>query len=299
MNRYPIILDTDPGLDDAIALLILSVYAKENLDTIISSYGNVSLEATTANVLRCCNLFDIRPNIIKGALHPTDTESFEDAANIHGADGLAGVSVEKADIPIHSDDPTEALYRRIQSLGRVDYITLGPLTNLALLLQKYPDAKDRIHRVITMGGGFGKGNITPYAEFNIYCDPAAAKYVCDARLDQLFVPLNATHQIALSMEEIDFLTRTKTVKSGYLYRILAKNFETNTAQGDEGCIIHDASAVIAYLFPECFTYSSAKTDVITESERRGETVRKADNIHTVAEIADREKIFDIIYRAIV
>lgn len=299
MNRYPIILDTDPGLDDAIAILVLSVFAKDSLDTILASYGNVSLSHTTTNVLRCCNLFDIAPRIIAGSSHPLNTDCFEDAAYIHGADGLAGVDVPKADLPVISDDPIEAVYARIKELGSVDYITLGPLTNLARLLQAHPDIKQHLHAVTTMGGGFAKGNVTEYAEFNIYCDPAAAKYVCDAALPQTFVPLNTTHQIALSMEEIYAMTRTRSMKSGYLQQILIKNFETNTAQGDEGCIIHDASAVIAHLFPECFTYRRATVDVIADGEHNGETLALPGETHIITQTADRARIMEILRRAAV
>ncbi len=299
MNLYPIILDTDPGLDDAIALLVLSVYAKDRLDTIISSYGNVSLDCTTTNVLRCCNLFDLTPNIIRGCSHPLNTKNFEDASHIHGADGLAGVDVEKAKLPVLAEEPIDALYHRIISLGTVDYITLGPLTNLAVLLKKHPDVKQHIHSVTTMGGGLHKGNVTEFAEFNIYCDPDAAKYVCNQKLPQTFIPLNTTHQIALSMEEIDTITRTRSRKSGYLQQILIKNFETNTAQGDEGCIIHDASAVIAYLFPEYFTRHSIQLDVLTESEHIGETIELPGNSHEITDTADREKIMEILCEAAV
>lgn len=305
MNRpsttsLPIILDTDPGLDDAVALLVLSAFAKDRLDTVISSYGNVSLDHTTRNLLRCCALYDIAPYLIRGSAHPLAQTAFTDAADIHGADGLAGVDLLPAKLPVAEQDPLQKLYDRISRLGRVDYITLGPLTNLAALLSRFPDVQGHMNRVITMGGGFSKGNITPYAEFNVYCDPDAAKIVCDAQLDQLFVPLNATHQIALSVEEINAICKTRSRKSGYVKQLLMKNYETNTAQGDEGCIIHDASAVIAYLFPECFETVSGKVAVVTTGEHIGETtlLETGRGCHRVAVRADRGAVIEILTRSL-
>ncbi len=299
MNRYPIILDTDPGLDDTIAIAVIAAFAKDRLDTVITSYGNVSLSMTTHNFLRCCNLFDLTPPyIIQGADKPLLHDTLEDASQIHGADGLAGITVAPAALPIITENPIKALYERIKAAGTVDYITLGPLTNLALLLQNYPDIKQNINTVITMGGGFAKGNVTPYAEFNIYCDADAAKYVFDCGLPVLLMPLNATHQVALSLEDIDRLTRTRSVKSGHLRQILQTNYQTNTAQGDEGCIVHDACAVIAYLFPEAFRYQSANLTVVTEGVRSGETLTLAGDSHRIAKTADVAKVFEILAQSI-
>lgn len=294
MIDYPIILDTDPGLDDAIALLVLSKYAKDRLDTVITTYGNVSLDLTTTNLLRLCNLYGIAPYIIKGAAHPLDADTFADASDIHGADGLAGVDVPPADLPVTENDPIAALYSRIKALGTVDYISLGALTNLAQLITAYPDVVSHIRSVTTMGGGMQKGNITPYAEFNIYCDPKAAKIVCDAKLPQMFVPLNTTHQIALSTDDIYAICRNRSMKSGYLMQILLKNYETNTAQGDEGCIVHDATAVIAYLFPEHFTFVQRKVYIITDGEHAGETICTEGDCHTVTDTAGRTAIMQIL-----
>ncbi len=300
LNTLPIILDTDPGLDDAVALLVLSAFAKSTLDTVISTYGNVSLANTTRNLLRCCALYDIAPHLIRGSAHPLTKTAFTDAADIHGADGLAGVDLLPAELPVIKDDPLQSLRDRILRLGKVDYITLGPLTNLAALLARFPDIREHIGRVITMGGGFCKGNVTPYAEFNIYCDPQAADAVCKAKLDQLFVPLNVTHQIALSVNEIDVICRARSRKAGYVKQLLMKNYETNTAQGDEGCIIHDASAVIAYLFPECFKTVPAEVAVITAGERIGETIlqKSGEGCHQIAVKADRAAVIDKLTRAL-
>lgn len=296
-TTYPILVDTDPGLDDAIALLMLAAFAKERLDTVITSYGNVSLSLTTQNALRCCNLYDLAPHVIKGSSHPIGTICYEDAAHIHGTDGLGGVEISPAELPVIENDPIDALYQRIQTLGTVDYITLGPLTNLCLLLQAHPDVKNHLHAVTTMGGGLHKGNVNAYAEFNIYCDPIAANYVFAQNLPHTIVPLNTTHQVVLSMEEIYLLTRTRSVKSGVLQQILYRNYETNVAQGDKGCILHDASAVIAYLFPDCFSYNKKQISVITEGERIGETIAALGDTHRITETADRQKIFTLLRNA--
>ncbi len=299
MNHLPIILDTDPGLDDAIAIAVLSAFAADRLDTVITSYGNVSLEMTTNNFLRCCRLFDLVPkHLIKGSSLPLNRTVFEDAAQIHGADGLAGIPVLPADLPYITESPIDALYERILALGKADYITLGPMTNLAALLTAHPDVKAHIGRVISMGGGFDKGNVTQFAEFNIYCDANAANIVFESGLPLLLMPLNATHQVALSLEDIERLTRTRSVKSGHLKQILQTNYKTNTAQGDEGCIVHDACAVIAYLFPETFSCRDAAISAITTGEREGETVAAEGTLHKIAVKPEYDKVFEILAQSI-
>lgn len=294
MERLPIILDTDPGLDDAIAIAVLTKYAADRLDTVITSYGNVSCALTTDNLLRCCNLFDIAPFVIKGSSHPLTKTDFADASHIHGSDGLAGVHVPKAELSVTEHRPIDILAARIKAHEKVDYISLGPLTNLAKLLTQHPDVRAHINRVYTMGGGIAFGNITKYAEFNIYCDPHAAKTVFDANLPQTVIPLDTTHQIVLSMDEIDRLTRTRSMKSGWLRQILVKNHETNLAQGEAGCILHDATAVLAALFPSIFEYKAAAIAVVTEGEHIGQTVLSEGSVHTVTQTADRKAVIEYL-----
>lgn len=277
MNKFPIIVDTDPGLDDAVALAVVSAFCKKELVAVISSYGNVNVDITTKNVLDLLKLFEVEEDVtvIKGCTNPLGSKTFEDAPHIHGANGLGGLQIENSDKELVDTNSIEALYELVIKNKKVDYITLGPMTNLATLIETYPDVVQYINRVVTMGGAFSMGNVTPYAEFNIYCDPQACNICFDSDVKITIVPLNTTHQVALSLEEIEEICRCDGPSrvNEIIKQILDANYYSNVADGDQGSIVHDATAVLYYLFPEIFT-TCAKMDIATRigGERIGQTI---------------------------
>ncbi len=281
MNKLPVILDTDPGLDDAIAVGVLAAFCKERIAAIISSYGNVNVDTTTKNVLNLVNLYNIKTDVIKGCEHPLSTKKYEDAPHIHGQDGLGGTTLKQSDQAAITTDPVKSLYEVIIKHNHVDYITLGPLTNLATLIDRYPDVVSHISRVVSMGGAFGMGNVTEHAEFNIYCDAAAASRCFNSDLHFTLVPLNTTHQVALSLEEIEGICVADNEVATIMKQILTANYHSNVAAGDEGSIVHDATAVMYYLFPEIFT-TSMKMHVTVRlgGKRIGETI-EGSNLHNI------------------
>ena len=113
-------------------------------------------------------------------------------------------------------------------------------------------------------------------------------------MPQTVIPLDTTHQIVLSMDEIDRLTRTRSMKSGWLRQILVKNYETNLAQGELGCILHDVTAVLAALFPSIFEYKAAAIAAVTEGEHIGQTVLSEGSVHTVTQTADRKAVIEYL-----
>lgn len=285
MNTFPVILDTDPGLDDAVAIGMLSAFCGENIISVISSYGNVNIDITTKNVLDLLKLYNVNAPVLRGCSHPLGHKTYEDAPHIHGINGLGGLELTPSDnLPLCADCDTsiKTLYDTIVKHKKVDYITLGPMTNLATLITTYPDVVTYIGKVVTMGGGFSMGNVTPYAEFNIYCDPHASNICFESALDISLVPLNTTHQVALSLEDIEQICVKKGNVSDIIKQILTANFYSNVADGDEGSIVHDATAVMYYLFPGIFS-PVAHLDITTRigGEEIGQTL----------EIGNRPNVF--------
>lgn len=250
-----IILDTDPGIDDAIAIIVLLSYLKENVELILSSYGNISVDNTTRNALTILTLLERNIPVVKGVdkpAHLDNLDSFKDASNIHGEDGLFGLRVDKLIANPIEGDFLEITYNTIKKHGKVDYITLGPLTNLALLVQKYPDVVDYIDNVVTMGAGIDMGNITKHAEFNIHCDAESAEYVFKNIKKLALIPLNTSTTVAFTLEQIADIEKIGTDLAKAMAMILTHNYHSCVAYGEPGSVMHDSTAVLYYLFPDLF-----------------------------------------------
>jgi len=251
MKNIPVIIDTDPGTDDAVALLVARVY-RLNVDTVVSVYGNVSHKYTHRNLCDLNAMLGINARIIKGASAPLDGSGFS-AEHVHGENGVGRVSLPQAELTGDSDDFAKELYERLKELGKVDYVALGPLTNLATVIKHYPDSIKYVNILTIMGAGFEISNIPHNAEFNIGCDPQAARIVFESGIETKLIPLDVTHKIALSADEISYITDDELggIK-GSMADILRYNYKTAIAKNDEGALVHDATAVIAYRYPEKF-----------------------------------------------
>ena len=206
MVNRPFIFDTDGGVDDAQALLLLIAHGVTP-DLVTTVFGNVGLEQATANMLATLAVAGARIPVHTGADRPLE-QPIIDARNVHGEDGLGGAPRPPVTQKPASSDAVALMietFRAAASEGRkADILLIGPLTNLALALTRDPTIVDGIGRVTIMGGTvFGRGNSTPAAEFNIYADPEAAQIVFSAPLDMLIVPWEPCVMHAMTGEAID------------------------------------------------------------------------------------------------
>jgi purine nucleosidase len=184
-----LILDTDGGVDDAQALLLL-IAAGRAPDAITTVYGNVSLEAATQNVLAILAAAGAHIEVHAGAAQPL-VETRIDARHVHGEDGLGGAPRPAETRDLTGADAVQFLTATLSAAAAdpVDLLMVGPLTNLALALRRAPAIAGGIGQLTVMGGTlYGRGNVTPAAEFNIFCDPEAAAIVLGAGLDTTVVP---------------------------------------------------------------------------------------------------------------
>lgn len=274
MQTRPILVDTDPGIDDAIALLVLRHYCPEAVRLILASYGNIALEQAVRNAGVMTSLLQWEVPVLRGAAGPADPASqYVTATHIHGSDGLAGVSTAytgdtKEEI---CEDYLQEVYDTLQENGCCDYIVLGPMTNLALLLRRFPDARTHIGRVVCMGGGFGMGNVTSFAEFNLHCDAVSAGEVLAGMENIALVPLNVTTPVAFSLEEIERITAEDTILSVNIKRLLTECYNNCVRWGEQGATMHDSTAVLYALFPELFTVRQTGVTVACTAEQYGQT----------------------------
>ncbi|MDQ5820991.1 MAG: nucleoside hydrolase [Actinomycetota bacterium] len=204
MPAEQIILDCDPGHDDAIALLLALASPEVELVGVTTVSGNQTLDKTTANALRVLE-FAERSDIpvAAGADRPLVREQYA-AAHVHGESGLDGPDLPPAQGAPLGQHAVDFLAEQIRARdGELTLVPIGPLTNIALLLALHPDA--RPERIVLMGGAIGEGNITPAAEFNIWADPEAARRVFESGLDVTMIGLDVTHQAVITPEHAERL----------------------------------------------------------------------------------------------
>lgn len=269
-----IIVDCDPGVDDAIALL-LAFGANLPLLGITTVAGNVPLSLTAHNARKICALAN-KPDVPVYAGCPRPLlRPLATAEEIHGASGLQGAELPAPTVPLqplHSVDYlTQALLKADKPLT---IAALGPLTNLAVALVQRPELAEKIEQLVIMGGSVGQGNITPSAEFNIYVDPHAAQIVVSATIPTVMITLDTTHQVLTTPERLDTIraigNRVSDAAAGMLSFYGQRDLELYDLPGAP---LHDP-CVIAYLLqPELFTTRRVQVEIETSGEHTvGRTV---------------------------
>lgn len=270
-----VIVDCDPGVDDAIALLLALASPELEVLGITTVAGNVSLERIQTNARQICELAG-RPDlpIFGGCARPM-LRPLETAEHVHGTSGLGGVTLPKPTMPLQAQHGVDFLIETLMaSAGDITLATLGPLTNLAIALIKEPRLVSKIQQVVLMGGSLTQGNITPSAEFNIYVDPHAAHVVFTSGLALTMIGLHVTHTVLTTPDRLDRLRANGNPVSHAAADMLAFY---GTAERDRlnlaGCPLHDP-CVIAYLLqPELFVHKPYHVEIeITSPLTMGRTI---------------------------
>ena len=270
MARQKIIIDTDPGQDDAVAILLALASPELEVLGLTVVAGNVPLALTLKNALKVCELAG-RPHtrVYAGASQPL-VRPLVTAEHVHGQTGLDGPTLPEPTMQAQSQHAVDYLVEELlrQPAGSVTLCTLGALTNIALALQRAPEIAARIQRLVMMGGGsFEGGNITPAAEFNIYVDPHAAQIVFESGIPLVVLPLDVTHQVLTTRKRVAAIGALDTPVARATVELL-EFFERFDEQkyGSDGGPLHDP-CVIAYLLqPDLFQGRHCNVSVETQSE---------------------------------
>jgi purine nucleosidase len=247
----PIIIDCDPGTDDAIALM-MAVAAPEifNILGITTVGGNVSLELVTQNALKVLNLIQSDIKVYKGCSRPLVKPGIMEGDYVHGLDGLGGVILPEPDRHPEAMHGVDFIIEAVKSHPEpVTLVPIGPLTNIAMALVKDPSIKSHIREIVFMGGAMRGGNVPGgYAEFNVFNDPHAAHVVITSGLDVTMVGLDVTHSALMTQEYFSRLELIKNSPARFMFQMLQSTFEIEKLRyGFGGCFLHDP-CVIAYLF---------------------------------------------------
>jgi len=277
-DRRPIIIDTDPGQDDAVAILLaLGASDRLNLRAITAVAGNVPLSLTAKNariVLGWANRTDIP--VYAGCPRPLVREPVT-AEHVHGETGLAGVPLEEPKVKLANGHAVEFLIKALVNAwpATVTLCLLGPMTNLAAALVQEPEIRHGIKEVVLMGGGCHvKGNVTPAAEFNVYADPEAAAVVFGSGVPIVVLPLDVTHQVLSTKERAGRLENVGN-RAGALIAALVRSHGLIESEqmGTDGCPLHDPTVIAYLLQPSLFSGRKVNVTVETRGDFTvGETV---------------------------
>ena len=273
-----VIIDTDPGQDDAVAILLALASPKEiNLLGLTTVAGNVPLNLTVKNARIVCELAKMEDiSIFRGCEKPL-IRNLVTAEHVHGKTGLDGIILPEPTMPVKETHAIDFIIETIRKnpINSITICALGPLTNIALALKKAPDIANKIKQIILMGGAyFEVGNITPTAEFNIYVDPEAAKIVFNSGIKLTILPLDVTHKALISQDRVDAFEKigTPVAKAVAGWTNFFERFDKEK-YGSIGAPLHDPCVVAYLLDPSIFTGRYINVEIETVSDlTRGMTV---------------------------
>jgi purine nucleosidase len=264
----PVLIDTDMGIDDAIAIALALTSPQLELAGLASVGGNVPLEQATGNIGRLLSALNVKPWPLVGQ-GLDQRNGLRYAHHVFGTDGLGETRLS---IPhdYHPGNFGEVYERCIATHGSsLAIVAIGPLTNLAALLHDRPGLLQSVGRIVVMGGAIWcPGNATPWAEFNFYRDPKAAADVLTAGLPITLVPLDVTRQVVMDESHVAHLSRSGRGGGELLARMIRWPLEGH-ADADDKFIVHDAVAVGTLLWPELFLRSRIALEIVPRGEQAG------------------------------
>lgn len=307
MSRQKIILDCDPGHDDAVAIIMAAKHPSIELLGITVVAGNQTLEKTTVNALHVCQHLGIETKVYAGCGLPMVRKRQVIADDIHGVTGLDGPVFDPLTKTVEKMHAVHFIISTIMnSEGDITLVPTGPLTNIAMAMRMEPRIVNKIQRIVLMGGSYQLGNVTPAAEFNIYADAEAAYVVFTCGRPLVMIGLDLTRQ-ALCYPEIITRMEKGGTKAAHLFADLMRFFgKTQKAVfGWEGGPLHDPTCIAYLIDPKCIELKEMYTEVEIRSEKCygrtlcdyfGKTGEKPNSL--VATQLDKERFWDIVEECI-
>lgn len=264
-KRIPLIIDTDPGIDDAAALSLALFSPAVDVRLIATVAGNVGIEKTTRNALRLESFMGTDVPVARGAAGPLAGSAIV-ADAVHGKSGLGNWGYEGEATELLIDTPAaQAIWDELLACEaegcKATILTLGPLTNIAILLREHPDLADHVECLVGMGAGITHGNVGPLAEFNIAADPLAAREVVESALDVTFVPLEVADNALLSPADLGELASASRTGAAVAEMMDAYASSTELAGGKQ---VYDPTAFCYVVEPQMFQVATCHLDVTTE-----------------------------------
>lgn len=269
-----VIIDTDPGIDDAMAILFAYLSKKIDLIGLTTVFGNVSVDQATTNALTLVELFNANIPVAKGTAKPIvkELKSFPDF--VHGKNGFGDIETESPKSSPVQLNAVDFIIEQIMSQpGEICLVPIGPLTNIALALEKEPKIQENVKEVVFMGGAVSvNGNVTPAAEANMLSDPHAADKALTADWPITMIGLDVTHEIVMTDDYIRKVHNKNSLCGDFIYDICKFYLDFHRSVGREGLFTHDPAAIAYVINPDLFKTKQGEVRVVTEGISIGQTV---------------------------
>ncbi|MDJ0614285.1 MAG: nucleoside hydrolase [Rhizobiaceae bacterium] len=269
-----VIIDTDPGVDDAMAVLYACLSPEIELMGLTTIFGNVTTDIATRNALALLEIAGVDVSVARGADKPLVQEQREPAWEVHGREGFGDVPAMSPALSAIDETAAEFICRIVnENPGEITLCPVGPLTNIALALRLDPTIASKVKGVTIMGGSIDEGgNVTPHAEANIWQDPHAADEVFAANWPMTLVGLDVTHQVICTPEDFAALVPDAPKLGGFLNDAAQFYFQFHRkVDGIYGCHMHDPTAVISIAHSSLFGVDHKPLEVIVDGEEVGRT----------------------------
>lgn len=259
-----VILDTDPGIDDALAFILLKAMPEVELKAITTTHGNTTVQKCTDNALRLAELLGLQVVPVAEGAHEPLVKALSVAEETHGDTGLGHAVLPPASVKPVATNAANLIIEIVNANpGEITILTIGPVTNLALALLKEPTLRKKIKNVVAMAGTFHyPGNATPSSEYNVFCDPEAFDILLRSGLDLTIVPLDVTYKCIFTKSHIERLAGAREDIHTFIDRSTAFYMEFHAEyQGIQGCAINDPLAAAILVKPDLVTFRDYYVDI--------------------------------------
>lgn len=288
MTQQKILIDTDPGIDDAMAIFFAGLSDKLSLVAMTSVFGNVTVDIATRNAIVLAEILKQNIPVSRGFSKPLVQCSNPVSDYVHGEEGFGDIPAREPKSNEVSTPAHEYICNLINAnVGEIILCPVGPLTNIALALRYDPSITAKVKSIVIMGGGvFSGGNVTEYAEANIWNDPHAADEVFAADWEVTVIGLDVTQKVVCAHSEFSNLVNDAPIIGSFLEQ--ATEFYIKfykEAVGINGCQMHDPITVVATIYPDLFKYEYHPIEVCLNTSRIGETMISTDKRRRLAKVA--------------
>ena len=294
MTPTRIIIDTDPGVDDALAVLLALASPEIQLEALTTTQGNVTVEKATRNALSVLELAHASHiPVAQGSMFPL-VQPLRASDSVHGASGIGNSKLPEPrskPVPQHAAD--YLIERVLAEPNQITIFPIGPLTNIAMAIRKAPGFAKAVKEFVIMGGAIHEGgNATPLAEFNIFVDPHAAHIVFHSGIPITLIPLDATHKCLLEQEHVDRLLKIKSPVSQFISEAVEVYLKSSLERGYAGSALHDPLTLATIIAPELLSLKEYYLDVdISGGVSMGKTF--ADFYHMTQKPANMKVALDV------
>jgi purine nucleosidase len=263
MNSKRIIIDTDPGVDDALAFLLALASPEVKLEALTTTQGNVTVDKSTRNALSILELAHASHiPVAEGSVYPL-VQPLRAAPDVHGESGIgSAVLPEPKANPIQGHAVDYLIERVLAEPNEISVFPIAPMTNIAMAIRKEPRFAKAVKELVIMGGAIQEGgNMSPLAEFNIFVDPHAAHIVFHSGMPITLIPLDVTHKCLLKQEHIDRLMKINSPISRFIRDAVEVYLKFSSERGFEGSALHDPLTLATIIAPDLLTLKEYYVDV--------------------------------------